>query len=453
MSNADRARHQPRAADRSRRAVLRGRAARAVRSRGRVVLRARPGSRRRLRARRRRRGGRRRHLPEGGRPAARDRAGRGALRAAEADARSPNASTPRSAAVRGTRPPASRRCARRSTGATTCSARPRRACFAHFAAFAGGATVEAAVFVTGADLDTLDRLVAKSLLVRHQQANSAHPARDARDDPGVRRRALRRRRRPRGRPRAPPSLVPRRRRAPRNRPSTHGPRRRRAPRASRRGDSEPQCRPELGGGTTRRRPRDRDGRRGGALLVDAGSLRRRGHLDRTGREPAGDRTPSGAAVPRSPPQGAVSLAVGTRRRAAVGHRRARDRGQGVGRPGDPLAGAGGPALLRARRRAQPRGGRTRRRGARVGDGVGRRVDDRGSGQGQGVRGLHAPGAAGARRRRPLRCSPAPATSTRSRTCSARRRIKRSASAANTMPSGSSTARRRSRGSSTAPTCR
>ena len=44
-----------------------------------------------------------------------------------------------------------------------------KACFAHFAAFAGGATVEAAVFVTGAELDTLERLVAKSLLVRHQQ--------------------------------------------------------------------------------------------------------------------------------------------------------------------------------------------------------------------------------------------------------------------------------------------
>jgi tetratricopeptide (TPR) repeat protein len=41
-----------------------------------------------------------------------------------------------------------------------------RACFARCAVFAGGATVEAAEAVTGAGLETLDRLVAKSLLVR-----------------------------------------------------------------------------------------------------------------------------------------------------------------------------------------------------------------------------------------------------------------------------------------------
>jgi predicted ATPase len=44
-------------------------------------------------------------------------------------------------------------------------------CFASFAVFAGGATVEAAQSITGADLDTLDGLVAKNMLVpRH-----AHP--------------------------------------------------------------------------------------------------------------------------------------------------------------------------------------------------------------------------------------------------------------------------------------
>jgi predicted ATPase len=43
-----------------------------------------------------------------------------------------------------------------------------RACFARFAVFAGGAAVEATETITGADIDTLDRLVAKSLLVRHQ---------------------------------------------------------------------------------------------------------------------------------------------------------------------------------------------------------------------------------------------------------------------------------------------
>jgi tetratricopeptide (TPR) repeat protein len=45
------------------------------------------------------------------------------------------------------------------------------ACFARFAAFAGGATVQAAETITGAGIDTLDRLVAKSLLVRRQPAH------------------------------------------------------------------------------------------------------------------------------------------------------------------------------------------------------------------------------------------------------------------------------------------
>jgi predicted ATPase len=43
-----------------------------------------------------------------------------------------------------------------------------RVCFARFAAFAGGATVEAAEAITGAGLETLERLVAKSLLVRRR---------------------------------------------------------------------------------------------------------------------------------------------------------------------------------------------------------------------------------------------------------------------------------------------
>jgi predicted ATPase len=41
-------------------------------------------------------------------------------------------------------------------------------CFARFAVFAGGATVEAAETITGADLDTLDGLVAKNLLILRQ---------------------------------------------------------------------------------------------------------------------------------------------------------------------------------------------------------------------------------------------------------------------------------------------
>ena len=44
--------------------------------------------------------------------------------------------------------------------------------FARFAVFAGGATVEAAETIIGADLDALDDLVAKSLLVREHHAHS-----------------------------------------------------------------------------------------------------------------------------------------------------------------------------------------------------------------------------------------------------------------------------------------
>jgi predicted ATPase/class 3 adenylate cyclase len=47
-----------------------------------------------------------------------------------------------------------------------------KACFARFAVFAGGATVEAAETITVADLDTLDRLVAKSLLGRRQHGRT-----------------------------------------------------------------------------------------------------------------------------------------------------------------------------------------------------------------------------------------------------------------------------------------
>jgi predicted ATPase len=48
-----------------------------------------------------------------------------------------------------------------------------QAAFACFAPFAGGATIEAAEAITGADLGTLDGLVAKSLLVRRRHADEA----------------------------------------------------------------------------------------------------------------------------------------------------------------------------------------------------------------------------------------------------------------------------------------
>jgi predicted ATPase len=45
-------------------------------------------------------------------------------------------------------------------------------CFARFAVFAGGATVEAAEAITDAGLDTLDGLIAKNLLVRRRDAHA-----------------------------------------------------------------------------------------------------------------------------------------------------------------------------------------------------------------------------------------------------------------------------------------
>ncbi len=49
---------------------------------------------------------------------------------------------------------------------------PAKDCFASFAAFAGGATIDAAETVTLAGLDTLQQLVAKSLLVRREMAHA-----------------------------------------------------------------------------------------------------------------------------------------------------------------------------------------------------------------------------------------------------------------------------------------
>ena len=48
-----------------------------------------------------------------------------------------------------------------------------RRCFARFAVFAGATSVDAAQDVTGAELDTLDRLVAKNLLVRGRDGSGA----------------------------------------------------------------------------------------------------------------------------------------------------------------------------------------------------------------------------------------------------------------------------------------
>ena len=110
-------------------------------------------------------------LPTRRRAAAGDRAGGRALRAALArrDRRTP------ARRARRTRRRARDAPARQQTLRATIDwshgllSDDEKACFARFAVFAGGATVEAAETITGAGIDTLDRLVAKSLLVRRQR--------------------------------------------------------------------------------------------------------------------------------------------------------------------------------------------------------------------------------------------------------------------------------------------
>jgi predicted ATPase/class 3 adenylate cyclase len=49
---------------------------------------------------------------------------------------------------------------------------PAKTCFARFAVFAGGATVRASEAITGADIDTLDELALKNLLLRHEHPDA-----------------------------------------------------------------------------------------------------------------------------------------------------------------------------------------------------------------------------------------------------------------------------------------
>ena len=94
--------------------------------------------------------------------------------------------------------------------------------FARFAAFAGGATTEAAEAVTGADLDALQGLVDKQLLQRRHDAGPGPPPRDARNRPRVRQRATRRRPGRRPSTGAPLPALPRPRRARRARAAHPG---------------------------------------------------------------------------------------------------------------------------------------------------------------------------------------------------------------------------------------
>ena len=70
--------------------------------------------------------------------------------------------------------PASRPCARRSSGRTTCSREDEQRLFARLAVFAGGCTYEAAEEIAGADPDTLQSLLDKSLL--RKRDSKAGPA-------------------------------------------------------------------------------------------------------------------------------------------------------------------------------------------------------------------------------------------------------------------------------------
>ena len=142
-------------------------------------------------------------------------------------------------------------------------------CFARFAVFAGGATLDAAETVTGADLDTLDHLVAKNLLVRRRQAHAPTRLGMLETIRAYAIERLRLGRRRASRARGPLSLLPRTGPASRHRASALDQRRGGAPRLPRRRDRQPPLGTRLGHRPGQRRTRARAGIRARLLLDDA----------------------------------------------------------------------------------------------------------------------------------------------------------------------------------------
>ena len=272
-----------------------------------------------------------------------------------------------------------------------------KACFARFAVFVGGATIEAAEAVTGADLDTLDHLVSKSLLVRRQHAHAP-----------TRLQMLETIR----------AYAAERLAAAADRDAVHERHYRHYLAVAERHGTEQLL---LGvGGKEHLSRLDQEmhnfdaalrwavGRPDagpalamvaalGSVLAHARPLCGRGRLDRPGVGPAGRRRPSGGAGPRAGGQGLCAALARARRRGAGDLRRVRSRCS-RSRRSQP-AGLCAERMLGdvVDRRPVRRRGHGRRGGAAVRNGSRRRMGDRrGMGE-KGGRGLQSPGAARARR--------------------------------------------------------
>ena len=272
LSRAHGPRHQSRTARAARRGALprvaagaarrrdgRGPGGAGRRGRRRAVLRARASPRSRLWLGRRQRRRGRGDLPARRRAAAGDRAGGRPLRTAVARPRSPSAWTTALGALgAGARDAPARQQTLRATidWSHDLLSDAEKACFARFAVFAGGATVEAAETITA-------RGPRHARRPGRQEPARAPPARaradaagDARDDPRLRRRALRGRRR-RARPSASATTATSSRwpNATESDRALMGRGPPGAPRPARRRDRQPPRRPRVGGRPGQRRTR------------------------------------------------------------------------------------------------------------------------------------------------------------------------------------------------------